>query len=113
MTELGAGGTSLCAGSGRTSRGDQSRRRQAARDSRLSCRGAVDLARSTGPDSRTRHREILVSVIEAEAHVGIGILVGARELDQRARGAVAASCDLDLDARHEVLRLVVKRLVDA
>lgn len=69
-------------------------------------------ARPAGPHCRAGHGQGLVPVVDAEAHVGVGVLVRARELHQRAGSAAAAPGDLDLEAGHEVLGLVHKRLVD-
>lgn len=83
----------------------------------LSHRGSshigVDTARSTAPHSRARHGKVLEAVVDAEVGIFVGGLVRARELHRRSGGAAAASGDLDLDARHEVLGFVHEGLVDA
>jgi hypothetical protein len=53
-------------------------------------------ARATGPDSRTRHRIILVAAPDAEVEGGVVFLVSAGKLDSRTGGAFAAADDLDL-----------------
>lgn len=107
--------------SGRTSDSGQGGLRlvldRAGRGISLSHRGSshigVGTARSTAPHSRARHGEVLEAVVDAEVGIFVGGLVRAGELHRRSGGAAAASGDLDLDARHEVLGFVHEGLVDA
>jgi hypothetical protein len=55
-------------------------------------------ARATSPDSRTRHRIILVATPDTEVEGGVVFLVSAGELDSRTGFAVAAANNLDLGA---------------
>jgi hypothetical protein len=75
--------------------------------------GTTTRRAATGPDGRTGEGEGFVTAVDAEVGVGIGGLVGARELDEGRRGAGAAVLDADLGAGDEVLGLVDVRRVDA
>lgn len=55
-------------------------------------------ARSAGPDSRARHRIILVAIPETEVEGRVVFLVSAGELDSRTGGAGATANNLDLGA---------------
>jgi hypothetical protein len=58
------------------------------------------------PNGGSREGEGLETSVDAEFRIVVGSLVGAGELDERTRGAVAAASYLDLNAGDEVLGLV-------